>query len=462
MAKKYRRYDPNQSYLLQQDIRDWLPEGHLAFFIDSTIDNLDLSDIFDYYERSDRGYPPYHPTMMTKVLLYGYCIGLTASRRIAKAMHEDVAFRVLGAGNFPDFRTISDFRKIHLKRLGKIFVQVLELCKEADIVKLGVVAIDGTQIKANASMEKNRNYKNLCKKEKERRKELEKMIEEDLKRAVELDEEEDRIYGRDKRGDEMPPGFRTRKDQLKRIKEAKERLEKKQKKKYLAYHNKRIMRAKKEWETGKKTRGWKLREVPKEPDDKMMANMTDPDSSLRKTRNGFIQGYNAQITVDAESQVIVAYDVVDDQNDLHQLVPMLKQTAKNVGKMPEATATDAGYWSPEGVGEASKLTDLYSATNKGWEERRLQMQKPPPRGRLPKNISPRDRMERKIRSKKGRVIYKMRGKSVEPAFGQIKEARGFKRFLLRGLEKVKGEWSLIALTHNILKLWRNRRPKPAP
>lgn len=434
----------------------------MAFFINLTVDNLDLSEIYEYYERSDRGYPPYHPSMMTKVLVYGYCIGLTASRRIAKALHEDVAFRVLGAGNFPDFRTVSDFRRIHLKRLGKLFVQVLDLCKEADLVKLGVVAIDGTKIKANASMEKNRNHKNLSKKEKQRRKELEKMVEEDLKKAIELDEEEDRIYGKDKRGDEMPPGFRTRKEQLKRIKEAKERLEKKQKKKYLAYHNKRIMRAKKEMLTGKKTRGWKLKEVPKEPDKKMMANMTDPDSSLRKTRNGFVQGYNAQITVDAESQVIVAHDVVDDQNDLHQLIPMLKQTAKNMGRMPQATATDAGYWSPEVAERAGRLTDLYASTNKGWEERKLLLQQPPTRGRIPKKIKPRDRMERKLRSKKGRKIYKMRGKSVEPVFGQIKAARGFKRFLLRGFEKVRGEWSLIAITHNILKLWRNRRPRPIP
>jgi transposase len=447
---------------LEPDIRKWLPEGHLAHFINNTVDNLDLSEIFEYYERSDRGYPPYHPKMMIKVLMYGYCIGLTASRRIAKALQEDVAFRVLGAGNFPDFRTISDFRKIHLKRLMKLFVQVIEMCEEAGLVKLGVVAIDGTKIKANASMEKNRNYKNLCKEEKRRRKELEKMVEEDLKKAIELDEEEDRIYGKDKRGDEMPPGFRTNKEQLERIKEAQERIKKKHKKKRLDYETMMIRRTRKEKKTGMRTRGWVPKEVPEEPDEKMMANMTDPDSSLRRTRHGFIQGYNAQITVDADSQVILANDVVTDQNDLHQLVPMIKRTILNTGRMPKATTTDAGYWSPKGADEAGKLTDLYITTNKDWKERRLLLKQSPPRGRLPKNISLKDRMERKLRSKKGREIYKMRGKSVEPAIGQIKAVRGFKQFMLRSLEKVKGEWSLITMAHNILKLWRNRRPRPIP
>ena len=218
MGKKYRFYDPNQELLIPPNIHDWLPEGHLAFFVDKLIDNADISSITDYYEQSDRGNPPYNPRMMTKILSYAYCIGMPSSRKIAKALYENVAFRVLGAGNFPDFRTISDFRKIHLGSLEELFSQVLNLCKEADLVKLGTVAIDGTKVKANASIDKNHCYETL----KEKAERLRKIARDIFEEAEKVDEEEDRIYGRDWRGDELPEGFRTKKEQLERIRKAKE------------------------------------------------------------------------------------------------------------------------------------------------------------------------------------------------------------------------------------------------
>jgi transposase len=458
MAKKYRRYEPKQTFLIPHDIRDWLPEGHLAFFIDETVDDLDLSEIYDYYERSDRGQPPYHPEMMTKVIFYAYCTGMPSSRKIAKAMEEEVAFRLLGAGNFPDFRTISDFRKIHLKRLSRLFLQVLNLCNKAGLVKLGIIALDGSTVKANASKDKNRNYEALCKEEKKLQKEIEKA----LKKANDIDEEEDKIYGKDKRGDELPPGFRTRKERKERIRKAKEELEKEQKEKYQEYKAKKARRERKEKETGKRTRGWPLPPVQKEPDEKKKRNTTDPDSRLRGSRKtSWVQGYNVQNVVDAESQVILAHDVVKDMNDLKQLAPMLWQAAINTGRVPKAATADAGYWTEKGIKKASKLTELYISTTKAWKERKELLKTQPPRGRPPKDMTLKEKMERKLRSRKGREIYKHRGRSIEPVYGQIKAARGLKQFLLRGIEKVRGEWSLIAITHNILKLWRNRRPKPA-
>ncbi|MBS3782227.1 MAG: transposase, partial [Candidatus Thermoplasmatota archaeon] len=245
MAKKYRDYDPEQTLLLSPNLKDWLPDDHLAVFIDEVVDELDLSPIFEYYEKEERGNPPYHPAMMTKVLFYAYCIGMPSSRKIDKSMYEDVAFRYLGAGNFPDFRTISDFRKIHLNVLGDLFVQVLKLCGEAGLVELGTVALDGTKVSANASMEKRKKYETLCKKEEE----LEKAVKEMLEKAEKTDKKEDEIYGKNKRGDELPEGFREKEERLERIREAKRRLEEEQKEKREDYEEKMEERKEQEEKT---------------------------------------------------------------------------------------------------------------------------------------------------------------------------------------------------------------------
>lgn len=450
MTKKYRRYEPNQTYLIAPDIRDWLPKGHLAFFLNDTVKTLDLSDIYMYYERSDRGQPPYDPAMMTRVLLYAYCIGRSSSRKIARAMYDDVAFRFLGAGNFPDFRTVSEFRRIHLKQLSKLFIQVLRLCVEADLVSNKVAAIDGLKIKANASLDSNMDYKTLCKEEKR----LRKQIEEDLKRAIEIDEEEDRKFGKDKQGDELPPWTKDPEERMRRIRKAKEDLERKQKEIREKYDTRVEERAKEEAETGKKVRGRKLKVVPKEPENDTKRNTTDPDSRIMKARQGFVQGFNAQLAVDSKNQIIIAYDVVQDENDQHQLISIYEKIKENLGRLPDALTLDAGYWCEEEIRKILELIDLYIATSKDWKQRKALREKPPPRGRIPKDMSLRDRMERKLLTKRGRRTYKMRGKTVEPVNGQIKDARGFRQFLLRGIEKVKGEFALIVTTGNILKLWR--------
>jgi len=450
MAKKYRTYQPNQEYLLPPNIHDWLPENHLAYFISETVDNLDLSEIFKYYEQSDRGNPPYHPSMMTKVILYAYCVGTPSSRKIDKALEEDVPFRVLGAGNFPDFRTISEFRRIHLESLSSLFIQVLELCEEAGMVKLGVVALDGTKMKANASMDKNRKHKKLTEEEER----LEKIVKEMFEQAENIDDEEDRIYGPTNRGDEVPKGFRTRKERLERIRKAKKDLEKTQREKQEIYEKMIYERKKKEEETGKKLRGRKPKKIEDINENKTVANTTDPESRIMKTRKSFIQGYNAQAGVDCESQVIVAAAVTQEQNDKHQLVSMLNLIRENMGRNPKNTIEDAGYWNQDQINKVDKEIELFIATDKDWKQREKLRRLPPPRGRIPNNLSLKDRMERKLLTKRGKAIYKMRGCTIEPAFGQIKDSRGLNKFLLRGLNKVNGEWNLICITHNILKLWK--------
>ncbi len=456
MGKKYRFYDPHQTLVLPLNIRDWLPDGHLALFISDVVDELDITPIFNYYEGEERGNPPYNPRMMTKIIIYAYCVGVPSSRKIEKKLYEDIAFRYLAAGNFPDFRTISDFRKIHINTLEDLFVQVLLLCDTAGLVKLGTVSLDGTKVKANASLQKTKTYQTLCEEEKQ----LKKMVRDLLRQAEEVDQEEDRLFGEDKRGDELPPGFQKKNERLKRIREAKKQLEKKQRQHYEEYQKHQKEREQKEKATGKKLRGRKLHPVSKKPVEKLKANTTDPDSRVMKTRQGFVQGYNGQAMVDVEHQIIVAGDLVQDENDKHQQIPMIEKIKRYISRIPEKLTMDAGYWDEQRLKQLDKDIDLYVATEKDWKEREKLRNRPPPRGRIPKNMSYKDRMERKLLTNKGREIYQKRGSSVEPVFGQIKN-RGLGQLLLRGLEKSKGEWMLICLSHNLLKLWKEKTTKLA-
>lgn len=457
MSKTYRFYDPNQILLFPPNIREWLPEGHLAFFIDTLINHADIHAITNYYEQSDRGNPPYDPRMMTKILTYAYCIGMPSSRKINKALYEDVAFRVLAAGNFPDFRTISDFRKIHLLALEKLFTHVLDLCSEAGLVKLGTVAIDGVKIKANASIDRNYNHKKLSEKEEQ----LQKIVHELFEQAEQTDDEEDRIYGKDQRGDELPDGFRTKQEQLERIRKAKTILEQRQQEKKQRYNQKKQERTEKEKKTGKRLRGRKLKHIDEKPEESAMANITDPESRIMKTRTGFIQAYNGQLAVDSSSQVIVATDLVSDENDKQQLQPMMQQIQENTGRLPQRATLDAGYDNEEQIKPLWDKVDLYIPTQKDWKRRKAMKETPPPRGRIPTKLPLRERMKRKLMTKKGKAIYKKRGSSVEPVNGQIKDGRRFDRLSLRGLAKGKSEWKFICTTHNILKLWRHTTPIPS-
>ena len=434
MSKTFRPYDPEQMFLMPASMRDWLPANHLAYFISDVVEQLDLLAIVQRYKGEERGYPPYHPVMMVKVLLYAYCIGVPSSRKIEKRLEEDIAFRVLAANNTPDFRTISDFRKDHLKALSGLFLQVLKLCRKAGLVKLGHISLDGTKIKANASRHKAMSYKRM--KEEEVR--LEAEIKELLQQAVAVDEEEDRRYGKDKRGDELPKELAFRESRLRKIREAREALE---------------AEARQEAEPAKKEGKQAAEVLP----DKTQRNFTDPDSHIMPAPGGkhFEQAYNAQAAVDSAHQVIVAAEITDEPTDRKQARPMIEQVKTNTGRLPRQMSADAGYFSSETVQTiTSDGVDVYMPPDKTKHRSSLP---PAPRGRIPSSLSLPDRMRRKLRTKKGRQRYGLRKVLSEPVFGQIKQARGFRQFLLRGREKVSGEWQLICTGHNVLKLfgtWR--------
>ena len=431
MSKTYLPYDPDQQLLLPAALQEWLPEDHLAYFISDVVDQLDLSAITARYEQESRGGPPYHPRMMVKVLLYGYCTGVASSRRIAQRLHEDIAFRVLAANNTPDFRTVSDFRKDHLEALGDLFLQVLELCQQAGLVKLGHVALDGTKVRANASKHKAMSYGRM----KEKEDQLAAAVAELLRRAGDVDDDEDRRYGKDKHGDELPEELAFRESRLRKTREAKAALE--------AQALAEAERAESEG-----------RNHPGVPDDKAQRNFTDPDSRIMPGLGGrdFQQSYNCQAVVDSAHQVLVAVRATNVPSDKGQAVSMIEETIGNVGAVPKEVSADAGYYSAKAVDELYDLgVDPFVAPEKtrhGW------VPPPAPRGRIPKALSPRGRMRRKLQTKRGRQRYALRMETVEPVFGQIKQGRGFRQFLLRGLAKVNREWSLICAGHNLLKLFR--------
>ena len=434
MSKTYLPYDPDQQLLLPAALREWLPDDHLAYFISDVVDQLDLSSITARYEGERRGGPPYHPRMMVKVLLYGYCIGVASSRRIAQRLHEDIAFRVLAANNTPDFRTISDFRKDHLGALSGLFLQVLAFCQRAGLVKLGHVALDGAKVRANASRHKAMSYRRM----KEKEAQLAAEVAELLRRAQEVDDEEDRRYGKDKRGDELPEELAFREGRLEKIRKAMAALEA-------------------EAQAAAEAEG---KEHPGVPEDKAQRNFTDAESRIMPAPGGrdFLQAYNCQAVVDHAHQVIVAARATNQSSDKQQAAAMMQETIDNVGAVPREVSADAGYYSAKAVDDLQALgVDPYVAPE---QTRHGRVVPPAPRGRIPRHLSPRDRMRRKLQTKRGRQRYALRMETVEPVFGQIKEGRGFRQFLLRGLGKVNGEWSLICTGHNLLKLFRCGRLAP--
>ncbi len=435
MSKTYRAYDPDQQMLLPAAMREWLPDDHLAYFISDVVDELELSEITARYERESRGGPPYHPRMMVKVLLYGYCVGVASSRRIAQRLHEDIAFRVLAANNMPDFRTISDFRKDNLDALSGLFLQVLALCGQAGLVKLGHVALDGTKVRANASRHKAMSYGRMKGKEAQ----LSAEVEELLRRAQEVDDEEDLRYGQGKRGDELPQELAFREGRLEKIREAMAALEAE-------------AQAAAEQAEGKEHSGV--------PDDKAQRNFTDPESRIMPAPGGrdFVQAYNCQAVVDSAHQVIVAAHATNRTSDKQQAVAMVEEAISNVGAVPKEVSADAGYYSAQAVeGLYGLCVDPFIAPE---QTRHGRVPPSAPRGRIPSHLSTRDRMRRKLQTKRGRQRYALRMQTVEPVFGQIKQVRGFRQFLLRGLEKVSGEWSLICTGHNLLKLFRFGADQP--
>ena len=426
MAKTYRPYVPEQDLLLPPSLREWLPEDHLAFFVSDLIDQLDLSVITTVYEDEERGYPPYHPVMLTKVLVYAYCVGVFSSRRIQRRLIDDVAFRVLAAGNAPDFRTIADFRKTHLTALRGFFEQVLRLAREMGAPRVGRVALDGSKIKANASKHKAMSYGRMRDKQRQLREEVKQLLDQ----AEAADAAEDAEYGADQRGDELPAELQRRESRLKRIREAKRALEARAKEEVTA--------------KGEPTESAK-------PDPNVQYNFTDPESRIMKGPDGFVQAYNVQVAVD-DLQLIVGQAVTQETNDKKQLMPMITTIEQQSGDTPSQLLADAGYCSDENLTAIADTTiDAYISTRK---QKHGERPGPCPRGPLPKSATIVDRMSRKLHTKTGGAVYAARKAIVEPVIGQIKQARGFRQFLLRGFEKVQGEWSLVCTTHNILKLYR--------
>lgn len=450
MAYNLLAYDREQGYLMPPSVKDWLAEGHVAWFILDAVEQMDLAEFYADYRNDGWGAAAYDPAMMVAVLLYAYCQGLRSSRRIAQALEEDVGFRVVAANQQPDFRTLCRFRAEHEAALDRLFVQVLRLCREAGLVKLGVVALDGTKVAANAALAANRTYDAL---------------EEEVRRILEearvVDAEEDMRYGGDRRGDELPAGLERRVERVKRLQEAKARLGREAEAAAKAAQEHLAQRQVEEATSGKKKRGRKPKVVEFIPAEEAKANTTDLDSRIMKTRQGYVQGYNVQAVV-SEDQIILAVGVTQDANDVHQLLPMLKRTKENlaaagIGERPRAGLGDAGYWSEANVLACRRpdLPELFLATTKDWKQRKAARERGCPRGCIPKHLGLRERMERKLLTKRGRRLYRLRSLLVEPVFGQVKEQQGFRRFMRRGLRAASSESVLIGTTHNLLKLWRS-------
>jgi transposase len=449
-SSRFRPYNPDQLFLLPQDMKQWLPEEDLVYFIMDVVKQIDLRKIHRSYELERRGQPPYNPTMMVSLLLYAYAVGIPSSRKIEQATHYSIPFRVLTANQHPDHDTIADFRKRHLKPLADLFVQVLCLCQKAGLVKLGHIALDGTKVKANASKRKAMTYGRMEKKAAELKKEIDHL----LGQAERADAEEDALYGKGKHGGKLPKELRFKQSRLKKILEAKQALEEE------ARTEAESQRP--EYEAKKKTydektgrRGRPPKPPSEKPDPKTQRNFTDPESRIMPASGAksFIQGYNCQAAVDKKAQVIIATKVTQEINDKQQVVPLIEKIEANTnGNLPKIVSADAGYFSETNCNLfADRGINAYVATGKQ-KHGKVPLQ---PRGRIPKNATIKDRMARKLRTVKGRGTYSLRKHIVEPVFGQIKEARNFRRFSFRGVKSCQQEWDLICLTHNLLKLFRS-------
>ena len=533
--KSYRPWEPNQSFLFPPSPRDWLPENHLVFFVLDLVEELDLSEIEEIIQAKDpRGNRPHDPRMMTALLLYGYCVGVASSRKLERATFEDVAFRVLTGDQHPDHTAISTFRKTYLHPLSDLFLQVLRLCQEASLVKLGHVALDGTKVQANASKHKAMSHERMKRSEQELIKEVEAM----LRRAEQVDAEEDERFGKDKRGDELPEELARRESRLKKLAEAKRALEAAAAKRHAQKKREQAERAQKkaqEAEGERKQRAeeraenaqfeaeysaeWAVElaeervedarreadsqqqraETPAErrkaslvrqgqqraerdleqtrselspstdeheqdrlpehrvptdehgdPKPHAQRNFTDPDSRILKKGSEYIQGFNCQAAVDEGHQVIIATGLSNQAPDAEYLKPMLKAAVENCGAVPDVFTADAGYWSDENARFCEELsTDAYIATG-----RQKHGTVSDGDDLKAEESEQRRQMRCKLRSEEGKARYARRKAVVEAPFGQIKEARGFRRFLLRGMDQVRAEWDLICIGHNILKLFR--------
>ena len=439
MSKQFRPWKIDDIQLLPPSVQDYVAGDHLSRFIVGLVrESLDLREIEGSY-RSEVGQPPFDPRLMTALLLHGYASGLYSSRRLAKACTERADFMMIVAGDPPDFRTIADFRRRHLRALSGLFVQVLKLAAKAGLVKLGHVALDGTKIKANASKHKAMSYERMKKREAELVGEVERW----LKAAEAADRDEDRRHG-DGRGDELPAWVADKQKFVEKIRQAKAELEAEAKASAEEDKQRRQKADEERQKAGRKRRGPPPAPPSEEPPAKAQRNFTDPQSRILKTTDGYIQGYNAQAAVDGQAQVIVAHGLVASTSDQDQLVGLIDGIKVNLGRRPKEASADAGYCSEANLAALRKRRiAAYIAIGRA---------KHPSQGK--QNLTGRltKAMRLKLRQAGRRSRYRLRKQIVEPVFGQIKQARGFRQFLLRGIDKVKAEWALICTAHNLTKL----------
>ena len=441
MSKDFRPWKIDEAQLLPPRVQDYVAKDHLSRLIVALVrEELDLSAIAGSY-KSALGQPPFDPRLMTALLLHGYASGVYSSRRIAKAAVERADFMMIVAGDPPDFRTISEFRKRHLEALASLFVQVLKLAEKAGLVTLGHVALDGTKIKANASKHKAMSYARMKKREAELQAEVDRW----LAAAAAADAEEDKLYG-SKRGDELPDWVADKQKRLEKIRAAKAALEAEAKAAAEEEERRRAEAEDKRRVEGRKKNGKTPAPPKREPDGKAQRNFTDPDSRILKTKDGYIQGYNAQAAVDGTAQIIVAHGLTQSMSDQDQLVPLMDGIEDNLGRKPKEASADAGYCS-EANFEALTARGIgaYIATGRA---------KHPADGKRKRGGVLTQAMRDKLKRAGWRSRYRLRKQIVEPVFGQIKQARGFRQFLLRGIDKVEAEWALICTAHNLTKLAR--------
>lgn len=445
MANFYREPDRRQRFLLPVDMADWVAETDMVHLLLDAVALMDLSAFESHYTRRGAGAPPFAPWMMVCVLLYAYANGYRSSRKIERQCQRDAGFRMIVGTEVPDHSVIARFRKHHRGDLEALFVEVLKLCHAAGLVRLGVVALDGTKVKANASLAANRTATSLAS-------EVAAMLSE----AEAIDAAEDEMFG-ESRGDELPAGLRNASGRLARLRSCQERLQGEAEAQRARQQDKIDARAAEETARGRAKRGRKPKPARLAVDEDAKANVTDPDSRIMKSRKGYLQGYNAQAMVTAD-QIILAPDVTNQANDVHQLAPMI---AKTLATMEAVTGDevvlgvglfDAGYWSDGNAATETAECEYLIATTKDWKQRKALRDASPPRGRLPKDMTARDRMERKLLTKRGRALYRLRGQTVEPVFGQMKETQGADRFMMRGDQETRGEWSLHCAAHNLRKL----------
>lgn len=436
MPTSFLPYEPNQDYLLPPSVSEWLPENHLAYFVSETIDRLDLQKFYERYEGDGRRNQPYNPAMLAKVLVYGYATGVFASRKVARKLYEDIAFRFLGAGNFPKHRTICDFRLRHLPEFTDLFVQVAQLARELGLLKLGSIALDGTKLHANANKHKAMSYGRI----KQEEPELKQQIKALLERARAVDAQDDARLGDSQAEEDLPAELKRRQDRLAKIEAAKSRIEARQ-----AEADRERGRHPDDEQRPGDGAGRPFKRPFGVPADKAQDNFTDPESRIMKMGSSYEQCYNAQAAVDAESQIIVATGLTNNAADNGQLLPMLERVQNNLGTLPRQVLADSGYRSEEGFAtlEDKGVEGLIALGREGKKKGPIDAKAYPASAR----------MSERLASPEGQAQYRRRKAIVEPVFGWVKHALGFRQFSLRGRSKVLGEWNLVCIAVDLRRMW---------